>query len=66
MFGAVLLLVGVTGSVYALSDWGITLFGPLEPTHTMRIVIPSVTALTLGFEIILSSFSLSIFGMKRR
>ena len=64
--GVMLLLVGVAGSVYALSGWGITSFGPLEPTHTMRIVIPSVTALTLGFEIILSSFFLSILGMKRR
>jgi glycosyltransferase involved in cell wall biosynthesis len=64
--GVILLLVGVTGSVYALSGWGRTSFGPLEPTHTMRIVIPSVTALTLGFEIILSSFFLSILGMKRR
>jgi glycosyltransferase involved in cell wall biosynthesis len=64
--GVILLLVGVTGSVYALSGWGITSFGPLEPTHTMRVVIPSVTALTLGFEIILSSFFLSILGMKRR
>jgi hypothetical protein len=32
----------------------------------MRLVIPTVTALTLGFEIILSSFFLSILGMKRR
>jgi len=64
--GVILLLVGVTGSIYALSGWGRTSFGSLEPTHTMRIVIPSVTALTLGLEISLSSFFLSILGMKRR
>jgi hypothetical protein len=40
--------------------------GNLDPIRTMRVVIPSVTALTLGFEIILSSFFLSILGIKRR
>jgi glycosyltransferase involved in cell wall biosynthesis len=64
--GGMLLLVGIAGSVYALSGWGARSFGPLDPTRTMRVVIPSVTALTLGFEIILSSFFLSILGMKRR
>lgn len=64
--GGLLLLVGVAGSIYALSGWGARSFGPLDPTRTMRIVIPSITALTLGFEIILSSFFLSILGMKRR
>jgi len=64
--GGLLLLVGVAGSTYALSGWGARSFGSLDPTRTMRIVIPSITALTLGFEIILSSFFLSILGMKRR
>jgi len=64
--GGLLLLVGVAGSIYALSGWGARSFGSLDPTRTMRIVIPSITALTLGFEIILSSFFLSILGMKRR
>lgn len=64
--GTLILLVGIAGAVYALSGWGARSFGPLDPTRTMRVVIPSVTAITLGFEIILSSFFLSILGMKRR
>jgi len=64
--GGFLLLAGVVGAAYALRGWGAESFGPLDPTHTMRIVIPAVTAVTLGFEIILSSFFLSILGMKRR
>jgi len=64
--GGILLLVGIGGSIYALSGWGARSFGPLDPTLSMRVVIPSVTAFTLGFEIILSSFFLSILGMKRR
>jgi glycosyltransferase involved in cell wall biosynthesis len=66
VIGGVLFLVGVAGAVYALSGWEATSFGHLDPTRTMRIVIPSVTAVTLGFEIVLSSFFLSILGMKRR
>lgn len=64
--GGLLFVVGIAGSVYALSGWGARSFGPLDPTRTMRVVIPSVTSLTLGFEIILSSFFLSILGMRRR
>lgn len=57
---------GVLGSVYAVGDWGMRSFGSLEPTTTLRIVIPAVTLLTLGFQMILSSFFLSVLGLKRR
>jgi glycosyltransferase involved in cell wall biosynthesis len=64
--GGILLLAGLAGAVYALTGWGEHSFGPLDPTRTMRIVIPAVTALTLGCEIVLSSFFLSILGLRRR
>ena len=64
--GGLLLVLGIAGAIYALSGWGTRSFGNLDPTRTMRVVIPSVTFLTLGVEIILSSFFLSILGMKRR
>jgi glycosyltransferase involved in cell wall biosynthesis len=64
--GGLLLIVGIACSVYALTGWEATSFGNLDPTRTMRLVIPSVTALTIGFEIILSSFFLSVLRMKRR
>ena len=64
--GGLLLVLGIAGAIYALSGWGTRSFGNLDPTRTMRVVIPSVTSLTLGVEIILSSFFLSILGMKRR
>lgn len=41
--GGALLLIGIAGSIYAFSAWEAKLFGPLEPSETMRIVIPSVT-----------------------
>ena len=39
---------------------------PLDPAQTLRIVIPGVVCFTLGFQIILSSFFLSVLGMSRR
>jgi hypothetical protein len=66
LVGSLLTIVGLACSIYALSDWGARLFGPLDPTKTLRIVIPAVLSLILGCQIILSSFFLSILGMSRR
>ena len=64
--GATLVLLGFAMSLYAVSSWGAHSFGDLEPQKILRIVIPSVTALIIGFEVILSSFFLSVLGLKRR
>jgi hypothetical protein len=66
VIGGLLVFIGIGGSILALSGWGSKSFGPLDPTHTMRLVIPTVTSLMLGVEIVLSSFFLSILGMKRK
>ena len=41
-------------------------FGPLDPSRVLRIVIPSSLALTMGCEVILVSFFLSILGLRIR
>ncbi|UCF68077.1 MAG: glycosyltransferase family 2 protein [Acidobacteriota bacterium] len=64
--GGVLLVLGLFGSVFALSGWGAQSFGALEPKQTLRVVIPSVLALALGLQIVLSSFFLSVLGLGRR
>lgn len=64
--GSLLFAGGLGGSIYALSDWGTHAFGPLEMVKTLRLVIPSSVGLVLGFQIILSSFFLSVLGMRRR
>jgi hypothetical protein len=64
--GAVLTAIGLVASIYALSDWGGRLFGPLDVSRTFRIVIPAVLALILGFQVIFSSFFLSILGLGRK
>jgi len=64
--GGTLLLAGLASSIYTLSFWEARSFGPLDPSRTLRLIIPAGTALTLGCQIILSSFFLSILGLRRR
>jgi hypothetical protein len=64
--GAALVAVGLAVSAAALSDWGAQAFGELNPRETLRRVVPGVVALTLGFQIVLSSFFLSVLGLSRR
>ena len=63
--GFLLVALGLGGSFWALSEWSARSFGELSPTRILRIVIPSVLALTLGFQIVLSSFFLSVLGLGR-
>ena len=64
--GSVLLSAGIATSIYALVIWENKLFGELDPLEMMRIVIPAITCLALGFQVVSSSFFLSILGLKRR
>jgi glycosyltransferase involved in cell wall biosynthesis len=64
--GALLVLCGIAGSLFALSTWARSSFGPMNSESMLRIVMPSVFALTLGPQVIFSSFFLSILGLRRR
>ena len=63
--GMLLLVAGIGLSIYALSFWSATSFGPLDPSRTLRLVIPAVTLIALGLQTVLSSFFLSILGLER-
>jgi glycosyltransferase involved in cell wall biosynthesis len=64
--GALLVLGGVSSSVYAVHIWRTRGFGPLNTSTMLRTVVPSVTALTLGCQIVLFSFFLSVLGLARK
>jgi glycosyltransferase involved in cell wall biosynthesis len=66
LLGGLLMLLGVGGSIFAVSGWAKESFGALDIEHTLRIVMPSVFALTMGVQITFSSFFLSILGLRRR
>jgi glycosyltransferase involved in cell wall biosynthesis len=63
--GAVLLVSGLLLSFFAVGVWGEARFGTLNPSETLRVIIPAVISLTLGCQIILASFFLSVLGLKR-
>ena len=63
--GVLLLAAGIALSIYALSFWSSRSFGPLDPSQTLRLVIPAVTLIALGLQTVLSSFFLSILGLER-
>src|ERR1700680_1885250 len=64
--GTLLILAGTGAWVLGLEYWRIRQFGALDSEKTLRIVIPGVVCFTLGFQVVLSSFFLSVLGMSRR
>jgi glycosyltransferase involved in cell wall biosynthesis len=64
--GLSLILAGLVGTVIALNDWARVSFGRLDPTQTLRRVIPSALALALGIQTLFSSFFLSLLGLRIR
>jgi glycosyltransferase involved in cell wall biosynthesis len=62
--GAFLIGLALLGS--AINQWRIAGFGPLDYSRTMRWVIPGSTLAALGFQTVLSSFFVSVLGMRRK
>jgi len=50
----------------AVNAWREVGFGSMDYPRTMRLVIPGATLTAPGFQTMLSSFFLSILGMKRK
>ena len=63
MVGMGLVLLGCSGAGYTFLTWVHHQFGPLIPTDEMRVLIPSMTFLLAGMEIIFSSFFLGILDI---
>lgn len=60
------LLFGLALLAAAIHQWKLTGFGQLDYAKTMRLVVPGATLTALSFQTILSSFFVSILGMRRR
>ena len=60
------LLLGIGLLVAALQEWRLAGFGHLDYAKTMRLVVPGATLTALSFQTGLSSFFVSILGMRRR
>lgn len=64
--GALAFLAGLILLGAAVWQWKSEHFGRLDYAVTMRWVIPGATLTALGFQTVLSSFFVSILGMKHR
>ena len=61
--GALLLLAGLGLGGYALSSWNAQGFGALPVEETMRLVIPSATAILLAFAVTYGAFFISLLNI---
>ena len=66
VLGLISLLAGSLLLLAALRQWWALNFGHLDYPSTLRLVIPGVTLVVLGYQTILSSFLISMLGMHRR
>lgn len=66
LVGAAFLTAGVSMAAYSLYLWNRAGFGPMNPVVLVRLVAAVIVCVTLGVEIVLSSFFLSILGIARQ
>ncbi len=66
LLGVGSMVAGIALLCIAIMQWVAVHFGHLDYTTTMRWVIPGATLTALGFQTILSSFFVSIIGMRRK
>jgi len=66
LVGAVLLLMGSGVAGYSFYLWNRAGFGPMNPVVLVRLVAAVMVSVTLGVEIIFSSFFFSILGVGRK
>ena len=62
-------IVGIVGTALiatAFLDWRAGGYGPLDYSHSLRIVIPGFTLMALAALAIISSFMVSILGLDRK
>ncbi len=64
--GGLLMAAGAGLGVYSFFVWATHHFGPLDPTHVVRIVASTIALFTLGVQVAFASFFLSILGMRRK
>jgi glycosyltransferase involved in cell wall biosynthesis len=63
--GTLIFLIGLGLSVYAVASWRAHHFGQLNTGQMLRLTMPAAVSMTLGFQISLASFFLSLLRIKR-
>lgn len=65
IIGGLSLFIGFILTISAFFRWGQVRFGPLDPVVMLRQVIPAVSFLVLGVQIVLNSFFLGILKIRK-
>jgi glycosyltransferase involved in cell wall biosynthesis len=65
LLGGLSLLIGFILTVSAFFRWGQVHFGPLDPSVMLRQVVPAVSFVVLGVQIVLNSFFLGILTIRK-
>ncbi len=60
LIGFILALLGLIASIIALTIWGNSGFGQMNPETLMRYVLPAATLIEVGIETIFASFFMGI------
>ncbi|WP_067494532.1 glycosyltransferase family 2 protein [Actinoplanes sp. TFC3] len=64
MIGLALMALGLAGTIVAVAGWGQADFGPLDPRGTIRLVLPSATAIALGVIGVFSGLFSSLLTLR--
>ncbi|MFK3981450.1 glycosyltransferase family 2 protein [Micromonospora sp. NPDC050397] len=63
--GLFLVLLGLAGSILAVTAWGTTGFGQQDLAETLRVVLPSSTVIGLGMTVLFSGLFASLLNLRR-
>lgn len=66
VIGGLLALAGLVGFVASVIHWQGQGFGQLNPRDTLRMVVPSATALVMSLQAVFATLFVSILGIRRR
>jgi hypothetical protein len=66
LIGGLLMAAGLGFSIAAVRLWSLSHFGQLNVSVVLRLVAPAVVSVAVGVHIVLSSFLMSMIGMRHR
>jgi len=64
--GFLLILSGIIPLIISISQWAQVDFGPLNYEVTLRLLIPTLTLVTIGIHLLLSSFVIGLMKLGKK
>ena len=66
ILGGVMSLLGLAGAIGSVLSWQQVGFGALDHRVTMRMLIPALTGLIVGLQVVMAGFLAGVLDLKRR